>query len=216
MGRTFEVLGGRPRKSASAEPATVPFPAPDLELPPGPSLVPVTPDDLPADDDAVPHVEVGGPRKKTAAGPSLLPPRVATDGSGTGNRVPAPVRRNASAEWSTRGRSDRLSSPGPSRGAAIPPACRRHRGPAPAARPPVLLVHADVRTHRGYFHGRQPGGHARCRRLRPRPRHRGRTRARLVGRTVRHPACARAFASCSPAPSRSRWLCTARRSKAST
>lgn|SRR5262245_273327 len=77
MGRTFEVLGGRLRKPAAAEPApALQFPPPD-DSPPGPELVPVATDDLPADDDTVPHIEVGGPRAKNSppAGPTLLPPR---------------------------------------------------------------------------------------------------------------------------------------------
>ncbi|HKB01050.1 MAG TPA: hypothetical protein VKD90_02475 [Gemmataceae bacterium] len=78
MGRTFEVLGGRLRKAAGAESvAAVPFPAVELEPEPalGPVLVPVADDDLPGDDDSVPHVEVGGPRSKAAPGPQLVPPK---------------------------------------------------------------------------------------------------------------------------------------------
>lgn len=78
MGRTFEVLGGRLRKAAGAESVTaVPFPVaePEPDAPAGPVLVPTTPDDLPDDDDSVPHVEVGGPRTKAAPSPQLLPPK---------------------------------------------------------------------------------------------------------------------------------------------
>jgi Mrp family chromosome partitioning ATPase len=74
MGRTFEVLGGRLRKAAGAEAVSaIPFPAADPEPASGPVLVPVSSDDLPADDDSVPHVEVGGPRSKAKPGPQLLP-----------------------------------------------------------------------------------------------------------------------------------------------
>jgi len=75
MGRTFEVLGGRLRKAAGAESASIPYTPTESDPPTGPTLVPMTPDDLPADDDGVPHVEVGGPRKKEPTGPELLPPK---------------------------------------------------------------------------------------------------------------------------------------------
>jgi Mrp family chromosome partitioning ATPase len=83
MGRTFEVLTGL-RKAAGAESAAVPLrvpvaaPAslPEPEPPEGPTLVPVTHDDLPGDLENVPHIEVGGPRHKTPIGPQLVPPRV--------------------------------------------------------------------------------------------------------------------------------------------
>jgi len=78
MGRTFEVLGGRLRKAAGAESASIPFTPTEPEPPAGPTLVPVTADDLPADDDEVPHVEVGGPRKREPVGPELLPPKAVT------------------------------------------------------------------------------------------------------------------------------------------
>lgn len=94
MGRTFEVLGGRTRKVAEAEArAVVPLPKLDPDPPPaaaeGPQLVPVTPDDLPGDDNSVPFIEVGGPRSKAApakgptpAGPKLVAPRVVARADG--------------------------------------------------------------------------------------------------------------------------------------
>ena len=83
MGRTLEVLAGRMRKAGAAEAAfprraAVPEPEPEPEVPAGPVLVPVTSEDLPGDDNAVPHVEVGGPRAKAAAGPQLVPARAPT------------------------------------------------------------------------------------------------------------------------------------------
>ena len=74
MGRTFEVLGGRTRKEPIADaPAAIPFPQPDFEDPlPGPELVPVTNEDLPGDDSSIPFIEVGGPRAKKEAGPSVV------------------------------------------------------------------------------------------------------------------------------------------------
>src|SRR5687767_9130544 len=84
MGRTIEVLAGRLRKAAGADPApaarrslpTAPPPEPEL-ADDGPVLVPLTTDDLPGDRDSVPHVEVGGPRAKAAVGPQLVRPRPA-------------------------------------------------------------------------------------------------------------------------------------------
>ena len=84
MGRTLEVLAGRLRKAAGAEPGSAgrrslptappPEPEPTEE---GPVLVPLTTDDLPGDRANVPHVEVGGPREKAAVGPQLVRPRAA-------------------------------------------------------------------------------------------------------------------------------------------
>jgi Mrp family chromosome partitioning ATPase len=72
MGRTFEVLGGRKRMEPRAEaPAAIPFPQPDFaDTSPAPELVPVTIDDLPGDNGAIPFIEVGGPRAKPAATPT--------------------------------------------------------------------------------------------------------------------------------------------------
>lgn len=86
MGRTLEVLAGRLKKAAGAEatlsmPLRVPKPAPAPEPAPestdGPVLVPFSSDDLPGDQENVPHVEVGGPRKAQPVGPQLMPPRPA-------------------------------------------------------------------------------------------------------------------------------------------
>src|SRR6476646_7240066 len=75
MGRTFEVLGGRSRRAVGPDPvAAIPFPQPDPEPAPAVALVPVAADDLPPDDDSVPHVEVGNGRR-AAVGPQLLPPK---------------------------------------------------------------------------------------------------------------------------------------------
>lgn len=82
MGRTLEVLAGRMRKAAAQPAAPVPrrlpapAAAPEPESAEGPVLVPLTSDDLPGDQDAVPHIEVGGPRAKSPAGPQLLQPRL--------------------------------------------------------------------------------------------------------------------------------------------
>jgi Mrp family chromosome partitioning ATPase len=79
MGRTLEVLAGRMRKAGAAEAVLArraPVPEPEPEAPAGPVLVPLAPDDLPGDDNAVPHIEVGGPRRKEPAGPQLIAPRV--------------------------------------------------------------------------------------------------------------------------------------------
>jgi Mrp family chromosome partitioning ATPase len=76
MGRTFEVLGGRPRRTGSAEPvAAIPFPQPDPEPETKVELVPVGADDLPPDDDAVPHIEVGLGMRRATPGPQLLAPK---------------------------------------------------------------------------------------------------------------------------------------------
>jgi Mrp family chromosome partitioning ATPase len=75
MGRTFEVLGGRSRRVADGEPVAIPFPTSEPEPPIGPSLVPIAADDLPSDNDGLPHIEVGGPRPKAPAGPQLREPR---------------------------------------------------------------------------------------------------------------------------------------------
>jgi Mrp family chromosome partitioning ATPase len=80
MGRTLEALGGRMRRADTAKsvlplrmPALEPDPEPEIAA--GPVLVPVTAEDLPGDDNAVPFIEVGGPKSKAAAGPQLVPPR---------------------------------------------------------------------------------------------------------------------------------------------
>lgn len=76
MGRTFEVLGGRHRRAAGREPvAAIPFPQADPEPAPVVDLVPAAPDDLPPDNDAVPHVEVGMGRQNAPVGPQLLAPK---------------------------------------------------------------------------------------------------------------------------------------------
>ena len=77
MGRTFEVLTrGRARKLAGVEPvAAIPFPSADLEPPATVSLVPAAADDLPNDDNALPYIEVGGPRPSVPASPQLLAPK---------------------------------------------------------------------------------------------------------------------------------------------
>jgi Mrp family chromosome partitioning ATPase len=76
MGRTFEVLGGRSRRAAGAETvAAIPFPQPDPEPEAKVELVPVGADDLPPDDDGVPHVEVGLGIRTASAGPQLLAPK---------------------------------------------------------------------------------------------------------------------------------------------
>jgi Mrp family chromosome partitioning ATPase len=139
MGRTFEVLGGRVRKANGAESAPVPIPAPEPAEPTGPVLVPMTQDDLPADDDGVPHVEVGGPRTKTPAGPQLLPPRTVSPIAAPEvvfQLLPNEIRPAAgppSADLIAYHRPDH-------------PAARQYRLLAdgiaaqhPAARPPVLL-----------------------------------------------------------------------------
>ena len=139
MGRTFEVLGGRVRKANGAESAPVSIPAPEPPESTGPVLVPMTQEDLPADDDGVPHVEVGGPRTKTPAGPQLLPPRTVPPVAAPevafqllSNDV-RPARVPPSADLIAYHRPDH-------------PAARQYRLLAdgiaaqhPAARPPVLL-----------------------------------------------------------------------------
>src|SRR5262249_7373583 len=75
MGRTFEVLGGRPRRTAGAEPvAAIPFPQPDPEPEANVELVPVGAAAPPPDAAAVPHVEAGLGTRGVAAAPHLLPP----------------------------------------------------------------------------------------------------------------------------------------------
>ncbi|MSR55515.1 MAG: hypothetical protein EXS09_19860 [Gemmataceae bacterium] len=79
MGRTFEVLGGRMRKAVGAEPRPA-LPFPTLEPDPEPeivNLVPVSNDDLPGDDNDIPHIEVGGPRPKLHQTPIVAAPQVA-------------------------------------------------------------------------------------------------------------------------------------------
>ena len=70
MGRTYEALSGtRLRKAAGVESVrALPFPSPepDPDEAPPVSLVPMTEEDLPADNNAVPFVEVGD--KKAATG----------------------------------------------------------------------------------------------------------------------------------------------------
>ncbi len=93
MGRTFEVLGGRHRRSANAEPvAAIPFPTADLEPPPNVELVPMSADDLPSDNDGLPYIEVGGPRAKVvppvvekieAPSPPIRPPALMVSAIGT-------------------------------------------------------------------------------------------------------------------------------------
>jgi Mrp family chromosome partitioning ATPase len=152
MGRTFEVLGGRLRKAAGAESVTaVPFPAADPEPPAGPVLVPSTPDDLPDDDDSVPHVEVGGPRAKATPNPVAPSPQL---------RPPKPAPAPAAAEVAFQ------LLPADTRPVGAPgtevityhrpdhPAARQYRRLAdgiasqhPSGRPPVLLfVSASART----------------------------------------------------------------------
>jgi Mrp family chromosome partitioning ATPase len=77
MGRTFDVLGGRMRREPRAEaPAAIPFPQPGFDEPePAPELVPVTLDDLPGDDNSLPFIEVGGPRRSAAPTPELAVPK---------------------------------------------------------------------------------------------------------------------------------------------
>jgi Mrp family chromosome partitioning ATPase len=82
MGRTLEVLAGRIRKAGGSESAlpippraAAPVTEPEPEIVEGPVLVPVTSEDLPGDQENVPHIEVGGPRAKTPVGPQLMPPR---------------------------------------------------------------------------------------------------------------------------------------------
>lgn len=80
MGLTFEALGrGRTRKGGGTEATVAAIPFPSLEPEPtlAVNLVPLTTDDLPADDNEVPYVEVGGPRPKTSlpAGPQLHAPK---------------------------------------------------------------------------------------------------------------------------------------------
>ena len=115
------------------EPAAVPFPADPSPNRPAADrrLVPVTPDDLPGDDDAVPHIEVGGPRPKTPAGPQLLPPKSRQRSAGArksrSSSCPGEMRPPAGPPAAG---SDRLPPPGPSRRPPIPPAGRRDRRPA--------------------------------------------------------------------------------------
>ena len=139
MGRTFEVLGGRVRKANGAESAHVPIPALDPAEPTGPVLVPMSQDDLPADDDGVPHVEVGGPRPKTPPGPQLLPPRTVLPVAAPEvafQLLPSDVRPTAGPPA-----VDLIAYHRPDH-----PAARQYRLLAdgiaaqhPAARPPVLL-----------------------------------------------------------------------------
>lgn len=81
MGRTFEALNGRTRKAAAGDEPVASIPFPTVASEPmadnGPTLVPMTADDLPGDDDQLPHVEVGGPRVKPAAtaAPTLVAPK---------------------------------------------------------------------------------------------------------------------------------------------
>jgi Mrp family chromosome partitioning ATPase len=148
MGRTFEVLGRRLRKAAGAESvAAVPFPSADPEPAAGPVLVPVSDDDLPGDDDSVPHVEVGGPRSKAAPGPQLVPPKPAAAPPAAEvafHLLPANMRRAEcppGPEVITYHRPDH-------------PVARQYRRLAdgiasqhPSGRPPVLLfTSASVRT----------------------------------------------------------------------
>lgn len=86
MGRTYEVLSGtRLRKAAGAEslqslpfpgPAADPGPAPAADETPAVSLVPMTDEDLPADDNSVPFVEVGDKKASNGpVGPRLMVPK---------------------------------------------------------------------------------------------------------------------------------------------
>jgi Mrp family chromosome partitioning ATPase len=152
MGRTFEVLGGRVRKAAGAESLrAVPVLAPDPEPPAGPVLVPVAPDDLPGDDDSVPHVEVGGQRQKGKAPvqsvPQLLPPRPA----------PPPVAAEVAFQLLPGETRPPAGAPGPEVIAyhrPDHPVARQYRRLAdgiasqhPSSRPPVLLfTSASART----------------------------------------------------------------------
>jgi Mrp family chromosome partitioning ATPase len=152
MGRTFEVLAGRVRKAAGAgSVATVPFPTPasDPEPPAGPTLVPFGADDLPGDNNEVPHIEVGGPRPKAAppAGPKLVAPK------------PPAGPRVADVAFQLLPGDSRpaAAAPGPELIAyhrPDHPTARQYRRLAdgianqhPAARPPVLLfTSASART----------------------------------------------------------------------
>jgi len=78
MGRTFEVLGGRMRKAVGAESQPA-LPFPSIEPEPEPEivkLVEVSNDDLPGDDNEVPHIEVGGPRPKLHQASAAPVPRI--------------------------------------------------------------------------------------------------------------------------------------------
>jgi protein-tyrosine kinase len=148
MGRTFEVLGGRLRKAAGAESvAAVPFPAADPESPAGPVLVRVSSDDLPDDDDSVPHVEVGGPRSKAKPGPQLVTPKPA----------PAPVAVEVAFQLLPGEAHPPAGVPGPevvTYHRPDHPVARQYRRLAdgiasqhPTGRPPVLLfTSASART----------------------------------------------------------------------
>jgi len=145
MGRTLEVLAGRVRKAAGplAAPsiplrAPVPAAAPEPEPEPaeGPVLVPLTSEDLPGDQDAVPHIEAGGPRAKAAAGPQLIPPR------------PAPIPSAPEVVFQL--------LPEAVRGPALPPGpdlVAYHRPDHPAARQYRLLADGIAAQHPG---GRPP------------------------------------------------------------
>jgi Mrp family chromosome partitioning ATPase len=150
MGRTLEVLSGRLRKaaeSAATLPLRTPVPfVPDPEPVDGPVLVPLAPDDLPGDQENVPHVEVGGPRSKSAIGPQLVKPRV----------TPAPLAPDVVFQL-----LPETARPGPPPAPDLiayqrpdHPAARQFRLLAdgiaaqhPAGRPPVLLfTPSSVRT----------------------------------------------------------------------
>ncbi|HEX3152479.1 MAG TPA: hypothetical protein VHR66_30680 [Gemmataceae bacterium] len=66
-----------PRRAPDPAPAPEPEPEPIAEVDEatGPILVPVTAEDLPGDDNAIPFIEIGGPRAKAPAGPVLMPPK---------------------------------------------------------------------------------------------------------------------------------------------
>jgi Mrp family chromosome partitioning ATPase len=148
MGRTFEVLGGRLRKATGVEPvAAIPFPTADPEPPVGPTLVPVSNDDLPGDDDSVPFVEVGGPRPKAQPGPQLVAPKA----------PPGPVAAEVAFQLLPDGARPPVAPLGPELIAyhrPDHPAARQYRRLAdgianqhPPGRPPVLLfTSASART----------------------------------------------------------------------
>lgn len=158
MGRTIEVLAGRLRKAAGAGPTATPPrhrpapPAPPSESEPsadGPVLVPLTTDDLPADRENVPHIEVGGPRAKLPAGPQLVKPRAAL--------TPAPAAPEVAFHLLPQAVRQPPPPPGPDLIAyhrPDHPAARQYRLLAdgiaaqhPVGRPPVLLfTPASART----------------------------------------------------------------------
>jgi Mrp family chromosome partitioning ATPase len=155
MGRTLEVLAGRLQKAGGPKSAPPipkrPAPPPPVVAEPepaeGPVLVPLTSDDLPGDQENVPHIEVGGPRSKTAIGPKLMPPRA----------MPVPAAPEVAFQLLPEAGRGPIAPPGPDLIAyhrPDHPAARQYRLLAdgiasqhPGGRPPVLLfTPASVRT----------------------------------------------------------------------